>query len=529
LVIVTLFAIGALFAISPKPVQASSASADIKPPSTWPGADLFWSNSVHRLRLEIAPKDLESLRHDTRGFVRAQVFEGERAYGAVAVRLRGGVGSFRPIDDKPGFTLDFDRFQSGQRFHDLRRIHLNNSVEDPSYCHEWVGSELFRQAGVPAPRVSHASLELNGRRLGLYVLKEGFTEDFLSCYFKKVGGDLYEPGEGHDVNQRLKRNSVNAPQNNPGALENLGRAVLEENAQKRHLLLSQTLDLDEFTRFMSLEIILCHRDGYCLARNNFRVYENGETKKILFFPAGMDQLLGSPELPAQPQMSGLVARALLATEEGRSLYRRTFSEMYSQVINSKYITNNIDVVLARIHPVLTSAEFRETQRGAALLKERFSQRCEFIHNLFVNNNISDIAKGDGSIRIWSPDESIEGRLDEVTRADGKRCLHIALSAPGQAAWKARALLDHGRYRFEGRAMTSNIKPLQSGLHQGAGLRIGGKTRQGGGIMENGSWHELTAEFEVEKDETEVVLICELRAASGDAWFERTSLRVIRIP
>ena len=39
-------------------------------------------------------------------------------------------------------------------------------------------------------------MTLNGRALGLYVLKEGFTEDFLACHFKQVSGDLFEPGEG---------------------------------------------------------------------------------------------------------------------------------------------------------------------------------------------------------------------------------------------------------------------------------------------------------------------------------------------
>src|SRR6185369_9004699 len=140
-------------------------------------------------------------------------------YDDVAVRLKGSVGSFRPIDDKPSFTLDFARFHPGQKFHGLRRIYLNNSVEDASYCNEQIGSELFRGAGIPTPRVSRAVVALNGRRLGLYVLKEGFTEDFLSCYFKNVGGNLYEPDEGHDINQHLKRGSIRAPIRNRTALK----------------------------------------------------------------------------------------------------------------------------------------------------------------------------------------------------------------------------------------------------------------------------------------------------------------------
>src|SRR5204863_7513253 len=100
-------------------------------------------------------------------------------------------------------TLNFAKFRPEQRFHGLRKIHLNNSVEDPSYLNEVLGSELFRAAGVPAPRISHALVELNGRPLGLYLSKEGFTEDSLGLYFHQTNGALYEPRLGYDVDGPL--------------------------------------------------------------------------------------------------------------------------------------------------------------------------------------------------------------------------------------------------------------------------------------------------------------------------------------
>ena len=176
-------------------VPSASLAVEFRPAQTLPGADLFTNGAVRQLRIEMAPSGVESLRRDPRQFVRATVKEEGTVYDDVAIHLKGSVGSFREVDDKPDLTLDFNRFNTGRKFHGLRRIHLNNSVEDPSYCNELLGGELFRAAGIPAPRVAHAVVTLNGRRLGLYVLKEGFTEDFLGCYFKQVGGNLYEPGE----------------------------------------------------------------------------------------------------------------------------------------------------------------------------------------------------------------------------------------------------------------------------------------------------------------------------------------------
>ena len=158
---------------------------EFKPAQTLPGAELFTNDGVRQIQIEMDASRVESLRWDPREFVRATVKEAGMVYEDVAIHLKGSIGSFREVDHKPDLTLDFNRFNTQQKFHGLRRIYLNNSVEDPSYCNELLGSEMFRAAGVPAPRVGHAVVTLNGRRLGLFVLKEGFTEDFLSCFFRK--------------------------------------------------------------------------------------------------------------------------------------------------------------------------------------------------------------------------------------------------------------------------------------------------------------------------------------------------------
>ena len=50
-------------------------------------------------------------------------------------------------------------------------------------------------------------VELNDRKLGLYVLKEGFDSQFLGRYFKDTKGNLYDGGFLTDVNTPLRRSS----------------------------------------------------------------------------------------------------------------------------------------------------------------------------------------------------------------------------------------------------------------------------------------------------------------------------------
>ena len=158
---------------------------------------------VLRLSIEVSPAAIRSLRREPRKYVPATIREGDTIYTNVELHLRGSIGSFRPVDDKPGLTIKIEK--GAQRFHGLKKFHLNNSVQDPTYLSEWLCTDLFRRAGVPAPRVSHAFVELNGRKLGFYLLKESFNEDFLARYFQNTSGNLYgQPGNG-DVTQPLER------------------------------------------------------------------------------------------------------------------------------------------------------------------------------------------------------------------------------------------------------------------------------------------------------------------------------------
>jgi hypothetical protein len=112
-----------------------------KPSSSEDAAtDAFFNSArVPVLKIEIRSPQLNSLRRDARTYVKATVREGATVYTNVMIRLKGGAGSFRPLDDKPGFTLKLD--EASASFHGLQKIHLNNSVQDNTYLSEWLCSQ----------------------------------------------------------------------------------------------------------------------------------------------------------------------------------------------------------------------------------------------------------------------------------------------------------------------------------------------------------------------------------------------------
>jgi hypothetical protein len=496
------------------------------------GADLFSSAPVRDLRLQLAPEEWAALGEAPRRYVRATVTEGTNVFRQVGLHLKGSRGSYQELKDKPSFTLTFDRFASGQRFHGLRRIHLNNSVEDPSYVHESLGAELFRRAGVPAPRVGHARVQLNGRPLGLYVLKEGFTTDFLALHFSLASGNFYEPQDGGDVDSRMERDGGTGP-DDQADLQALAAAAKEPDPTARMQRLRTVLDFDRFLSFMALEVLLGHRDGYCLARNNFRIYHDPATDKLVFLPHGMDVLLGNPDLTLQPRMAGLVAQAILEAPEGRQLYRERVGLLFTNLFHVPALTNRVDQLVAQLRPALGRSGARELQQHAVTVKQRIAARAAGVARLLAQPDPVPLRFEHGIARPgpWRMLDAPEGgTLEQGQAPDARPALRIQAGPVTAASWRARVYLERGRYRFEGAARLAGVAPLPFGRNQGAGLRVAGhRQARPYQFIGDSPWRTLTVDFEVTEPVEAVDLVCELRARQGEVWFDLESLRVVRRP
>jgi spore coat protein CotH len=114
----------------------------------------------------------------------------------------------------------------------LQKISLNNSGQDPSFLSDNIARELHNRAGVPTPRVDYATVEVNGRYLGLYVLSEGWNKQFLKRYFSNVKGNFYDFGGAHDIDKPTPAAFGDDPTNHV-ALEALVAAAEERDHAKR--------------------------------------------------------------------------------------------------------------------------------------------------------------------------------------------------------------------------------------------------------------------------------------------------------
>ena len=497
-----------------------------------PGEDLFIDGYIPSLHIQIPDEGVAGLRRNPRKYVRATVKEGTIVYTNVAIHLKGGPGSFRQLDDYPAFTLNFDRFAEGQRFHGLKKMHLNNSVQDRTFLSEKISRELFEAAGVPAPRAGNAKVDFNGHELGLYVLVEGVNKQFLRRYFKDTTGNVYDGHSQSDVTRGLPTNSGENPRDQ-SRLRALAAAVRESDLKTRLASLEQTLDLDRFISFIVMEAMLWHWDGYVMNRNNFRIYHDRDSNRMVFLPHGLDQILTKPDGPIFPPAAGLVARSVLEIPEAQRRYRERMAQLLTNVFNLVAITNHIQKVAGRIEVALSETDPQAAathQQRVLRFCRRLQQRVHSIERqlspaLAENPSQFDNA-GIMAIAEWQPKIDLGNPSLTQDHEKGRTLLHISTQDRGAASWRSSALLDNGQYRLVARMKTQGVVLGTEDQKAGVGLRIS-RHKFGQKISGDTDWILVGFDFDVQQDQSDVELVCELRALRGDVWFDLKSLKLIR--
>lgn len=261
--------------------------------------EIFDPERLPRFDLELPQASIDALnlltgamdpRQDN--YVRATFRYGDVTLKDVGVRIKGEA-SFRKLDRKAPFKIKFDEFVNGQAFRGLKRLTLNNMVEDPSFLAERLAYHFFRAAKLPAPRCNHALVYVNGAFYGVYANVEAEDKPFLRRWFPSDEGNLYEEGQrdfvpGAETAFDLETNDA---VNDRTDLKNL-IAALQAAAPATFLAdLGASLDTAHYLRFTAAEAAVNQWDMYSYTvfyPNNFRIYHNPATAKFVFLPWGMD-------------------------------------------------------------------------------------------------------------------------------------------------------------------------------------------------------------------------------------------------
>jgi spore coat protein CotH len=303
--------------------------------------DLFNSATLQRLDLELHSADWAKLKENfqTNTYYPADLVWNGQTVRNVGIRSRGR-GSRHP--HKPGLKVDFDRYQTNQKFLGLKSLVLDNLTQDPSGIHETVSMKFYARLGIPAPREAHVKLYVRGEYIGLYSLVESIDKEFLARVYGSIGEDVQNDGWLYEfVWQEDWRFSDLGT--DLGAIKLRFEATTHESksdeekyrqVQELVTLVNQTpedrfvevigprFDIPGFIRYVAAQAFLGDTDGFlgAFGVNNFYLYRLENRIQHVMIAWDTDNTFWGPTFPILPDTTNVLVQRLMRIPEYNALW-----------------------------------------------------------------------------------------------------------------------------------------------------------------------------------------------------------------
>jgi hypothetical protein len=290
----------------PAGAPGAPAAAPAAPPVTLPpnydAAGSFYDGaSLHDIHLAMKADDWETLKAN---YLLDTYYPADFSWRNVRVPVVGvrsrGAGSRNA--GKPSLRLDFNRYVADQKFLKLSAMILANAYQDASMVNRRLSMTVFAAMELPAPRVVHARLFVNGEYIGLYEVVEAIEKAFLARAFgwdstgkhRRDNGYLFEyrwdgdfdwsyPGPDLARYAELfesKNHELEAPSVLYGPIEDMFRTLNEVTDRDFEAEVGRYLYLAVFIRHLAVERFTSDIDGFLgdWGPNNFYLYRfEGQT------------------------------------------------------------------------------------------------------------------------------------------------------------------------------------------------------------------------------------------------------------
>ena len=287
---------------------------------------LFDQNVVRTFEIDLPDGSLAELDADPAAeeYVEGSLtFEGE-TIEPVGVRYKGSIGAFLGCTEGPNpfvpsgaktcpklsIKLKINWDGADTEFYGQRKVQLHSMNNDPTLMRERLGYLLFAEAGVPAPRATHARVLINGEFVGLFALIEQIDGRFTRDRFEDGEGNLYKEVWPFDANgavqpaevliDGLETNEKDDP--SVDLIQSLARELLDtgaavDDAAARRVLTKRT-ELDSLIAYAVVDRAINHDDGpfhwYCTGTcepHNYYCYEEPATGTVHIIPWDLDNAM----------------------------------------------------------------------------------------------------------------------------------------------------------------------------------------------------------------------------------------------
>lgn len=335
-------------------------------------AVVFDRSRLHTVEITVEARYLEQLATDLDDRVPCTVsYDGEVVLGA-GIRQKGN--ALEDLSGKPSFSIKLDELDEGASLHGLSKILLNSSSQDPTLLRQQIGADMFTSAGLPAARVAHAAVRLNGADKGIYAVVEAIDGDFLRLHFGEGNdeGNLYEGpccGDFVDDIDRLELDDEEKDGRSRADIQALAGVILGAPDAELGAELDARLRLGQFMTTYAIEAALGHWDGYSYRGNNYYLYDNPADARFVFIPHGMDRILEDPAFDVEAAPFARLPLRIREIPELDARFHAELARVAGEVWDESAVLGAIDQAAQVIR---SAGPGEQTSKDLAAFEESFS-------------------------------------------------------------------------------------------------------------------------------------------------------------
>ncbi|KAG1098871.1 hypothetical protein G6F42_017919 [Rhizopus arrhizus] len=270
-----------------------------------------------------------------------------------------------------------------------KKFKLRAMGYDASYIRERVAFATLKSVGVPCTEYSYIRVFFNNKPVGFYGFIETFQDPWLSNEFangdkKYKSGYLYQ-GQAMSMTQTQFLVSDLSYYGDNTTLYSLGQYKIKagtkgddkpkdfEELRDFTKFINETtnatsveewnkkLETDGFTRAMVIENLLGFSDAYMTLADNFYVYSDPDTKRMIYIPADLDTSIGSSIFLKSYMLDGNysnhpgfhlrpLTKHLFANQEFLNNYENLLLNLSQTLVNPTIMNPFIDSVVDMIRP-----------------------------------------------------------------------------------------------------------------------------------------------------------------------------------
>lgn len=317
-------------------------------------SNAFLQQEVAKIYITMNPQDFNTMVGDSLGstfeFPAKFVYSSSvlnDTIDSVGIRLRGNTSL---QSAKKSFKIDFNVYQPGFKWYDLKSLNLNGEHNDVSIMRSRTCQEMLRWSGLPAARTSYVEVYINGEYKGLYINVEHLDDQFIEARFVNDDtGNLYKAKWGADMtfqglNQApyhsLYELKTNEAQDDFSGLVHFMDVLNNSSASEFPCAIQEVLDVELFLNSLAFQILVGQWDGYTYNKNNYYLYQRPSDGKFVFLEYDLDNTFGIDWIGIDWQFRNVYTWS--PSNAPRPLYTRMMQVPYFKDRFSYYMQQHIN-------------------------------------------------------------------------------------------------------------------------------------------------------------------------------------------